>query len=115
MRKSPVYFLDIPFDERLEYITAEYGKFEKEKLVNAIIRIQKRLGGLETKMAINFLLENNHKECFRILLTYYDKWYAKGLNNRENLPALLNKIHCTGVDTKINIQKLLSCDIVVTS
>ena len=115
MRKSPVFFLDIPFEERLQFLTDEYGKFEKEKLVNAVIRIQKRLGGLETKNAINHLLENNHKDCFRILLTYYDKWYAKGLHNREDLPALLNKIPCTGVDTKINTQKLLSCDIVVPS
>ncbi|MBP6024408.1 tRNA 2-selenouridine(34) synthase MnmH [Ferruginibacter sp.] len=109
IRKCPVYFLDIPFEERLDYLTEEYGKFEKEKLVNAIIRIQKRLGGLETKNAINHLLENNHKECFRILLTYYDKWYKKGLYNRENLTALLNKIPCSGVDTSINAQKIVSC------
>jgi len=109
MRKSLVYFLDIPFEERLEYITEEYGKFEKEKLVNSIIRIQKRLGGLETKNAINHLLENDHKACFRILLTYYDKWYGKALYNRENISALLNKIPCTGVDTAVNTQKLLSC------
>ncbi len=109
IRKCPVYFLDIPFEERLDYLTEEYGKFEKEKLVNAIIRIQKRLGGLETKNAINHLLENNHKECFRILLTYYDKWYEKGLYNRENLTALLNKIPCSGVDTSINTQKIVSC------
>jgi tRNA 2-selenouridine synthase len=109
MRKSPVLFLDIPFEERLNYITEEYGKLEKEKLVNAIIRIQKRLGGLETKNAINHLLEDNHKECFRILLRYYDKWYGKALNNRENLSTLLNKIPCAGVDTLLNTEKLLSC------
>lgn len=111
MRKCPVYFLDIPFEERLDYLTKEYGKFTKEQLVNAIIRIQKRLGGLETKNAINFLLENNHKECFRILLTYYDKWYMKGLYNRENIEVLLNKIPCAGVDTEINTQKILACHI----
>jgi tRNA 2-selenouridine synthase len=110
MRKSPVYFLDIPFEERLNYLTEEYGKFEKEKLVNAIIRIQKRLGGLDTKNAVNYLLENNHKECFRILLTYYDKYYLKGLENRENLSSLLNKIPCSGVDTSVNTQNLLSCN-----
>jgi tRNA 2-selenouridine synthase len=108
MRNSPVSFLEIPFEERLNYLTEEYGKFEKEKLVNAIIRIQKRLGGLETKTAINYLLENNHKECFRILLTYYDKWYQKGLLNRENLPTLLNKIPCPGVDVKTITNSLLN-------
>lgn len=115
MRKSPVCFLDIPFEARLDYLVQEYGKIEKEKLVNAVIRIQKRLGGLETKHAINFLIENNHRECFRILLNYYDKWYGKALYNRENISALLNKIPCTGVDTETNIKKLLACIVVVSA
>lgn len=114
MRKSPVYFLDIPFEERLNYITAAYGKFEKEKLVNAIMRIQKRLGGLDTKNAINHLLENDHKACFRILLGYYDKLYQKALQNRENLSLLLNKIACSGVDTATNAQNILACDTITT-
>jgi tRNA 2-selenouridine synthase len=115
MRKSPVFFIDIPFEERLAYITTDYGKLKKENLKDSILRIQKRLGGLETKNAINFLAENNYTECFRILLSYYDKWYHKGLYNRENIAGLLNKIPCTGVDTQINTQKLLSCNIVSTT
>ena len=114
MRKAPVFFMDIPFEERLNYITEEYGKQRKDYLKDAIQRIQKRLGGLETKNALNFLEQNDCKECFRILLTYYDKWYHKGLYNRENISTLLNKIPCTGVDTPINTQKLLSCNIVST-
>ncbi len=112
MRKSPVFFIDIPFEARLEYITEEYGKQKKETLQEAILRIQKRLGGLETKNALRFLEENNYRECFRILLSYYDKWYHKGLYNRENISNLLNKIPCTGVDRKTNTQKILSCNIV---
>lgn len=112
MRKAPVFFIDIPFEHRLNYITEGYGKLKKEKLQEAILRIQKRLGGLETKNAIKFLEEDNIKECFRILLSYYDKWYNKGLQNRENLSLLLNKIPCAGVDTAINTQKLLSCNTV---
>lgn len=112
MRKAPVFFMDIPFEQRLDYITEEYGKQKKETLSEAILRIQKRLGGLETKNAVQFLEEDNYKECFRILLSYYDKWYYKGLQNRENLSSLLNKIPCTGVDTATNTQKLLSCNTV---
>ena len=115
MRKAPVFFIDIPFEERLDYITEDYGKIKKEILQDAILRIKKRLGGLETKNALLFLEENNYKECFRILLSYYDKWYVKGLHNRENIGNLLNKISCTGVDTKTNTQKLLSCNIVSVS
>ena len=94
MRKSPVYFFDIPFEKRLERIVKEYEQLGTEKLINCILRIQRRLGGLETKTAINFLLENNTIECFRILLRYYDKWYLKSLHNRENLNSLLVGISC---------------------
>ncbi len=104
MRKAPVCFVDIPFEERLNYLTDEYGVHEKSGLVNAIMRIQKRLGGLETKNAINFLLENNFKESFRILLHYYDKWYAKGLYNRENAEDLIKKIPASLVNTAQNIE-----------
>ncbi len=97
IRQKPLFFLDIPFDERLKHIVAEYGKFEKEKLVNAIIRIKKRLGGLETKEAINGLLEDRVEDSFRILLTYYDKGYLKAMHNREGLEALLQKIPCKTV------------------
>jgi tRNA 2-selenouridine synthase len=98
--------MDIPFEERLNYLTAEYGVHKKQDLVTAIMRIQKRLGGLETKNAINFLLEDNCKECFRILLTYYDKWYLKGLYNRENAVGLINKIEAEKVDAELNVKLL---------
>lgn len=105
MRKSQLYFLDISFEERLKNIVSTYGAFEREKLVNATTRIQKRLGGLETKKAIDFLCRENLQEGFSILLHYYDKLYAKSLQNRENITTGLNKIACETVDIN-NIQKL---------
>lgn len=108
MRKSLVYFIDIPFEERLDYLTKEYGTLVKQELVTAIMRIQKRLGGLETKNAINYLLENNPKESFRILLKYYDKWYEKGLYNRENSEELIQKIETQVVDSEINTIVLMN-------
>ena len=108
MRNKPIYFLDIPFEERLNFIVGNYGKFEKDKLVNAIIRIKKRLGGLETKTAINFLIEDNIKECFRVLLTYYDKFYMKSLQNRDNFSSLFNKIELDTVSADLNAEKILS-------
>jgi len=108
MRTKPVFFLDAPFEERLNHIVNEYGGFEKEKLVNAIIRIKKRLGGLETKTAINYLLEDNIKECFRILLTYYDKLYIKGLHNRENHETLTIKVPVCNINSVYNADRLLN-------
>jgi tRNA 2-selenouridine synthase len=108
MRKAPLYFLDLDFEQRLDYIVSGYGTFEKEKLINAIVRIQKRLGPLETKTAINHLLEDNIKECFRVLLLYYDKYYRRSLQARDRLEELLININCDKIDAKENAQKLLS-------
>jgi tRNA 2-selenouridine synthase len=98
MRQSPVYFLEIPFEERLKHIVEEYSKYDKETLLNCIGRIKERLGGLETKNAIAFLNEDNYIESFRILLKYYDKWYLKSLHNREDINSLLSIIPYEKID-----------------
>ena len=97
MRNSPVCFIDIPFEERLNYIVSVYGTIEKENLINSVIRIQKRLGGQEAKSAVNFILQDNIREAFSILLRYYDRCYNRSLLNRKNLDTLLNKISCSTV------------------
>jgi tRNA 2-selenouridine synthase len=97
LRSAPISFLDIPFEERLEHITAEYGQCEKDALGEAIQRISKRLGPLDTKNAFQFLHEDNYKECFRILLRYYDKHYLKGLHKRDELQSLLTNFACATV------------------
>ncbi len=94
MRSSSIFFLDIPFELRLEHIVQEYGRLDQEKVINAIERIQKRLGNQEAKTAIAHLCENKVSDCFRILLKYYDKYYLKGLYNREGLNSLLHEIAC---------------------
>jgi tRNA 2-selenouridine synthase len=100
MRNSVIYFLDIPFEERLNHINEEYGQLDTQKMIDAIVRIKERLGGLEAKNAINHLESNNTIESFRILLKYYDKWYLKGLHNREKINSLLHLIKCDSVTTE---------------
>ena len=103
MRESTLLFLEIPFEERLKNIVAEYGKGDTEKLVNAIIRIKKRLGGLETKTAINHLLEGDVAACFSILLLYYDKWYTKSITNlREHPESVLQTIPCANTEAALD-------------
>lgn len=106
MRLSSLYFIDIPFGERLHYLVEKYGKFDKKELVNAITRIQKRLGGLETKNAVNFLAADKILQCFEILLKYYDRCYNKGTQDRAGTGGLFY-IPCEKVT--INNLSFLSC------
>jgi len=97
MRRSPVYFLDIPFEERLDHIVEEYGQLDPGKLIDAIGRISQKLGHLNAKNAISLLNEGKIRESFDILLKYYDKFYFKSLHNRESINSLLHKIECKSV------------------
>jgi tRNA 2-selenouridine synthase len=97
MRKSLVYFLNIPFEERLKHIVKEYGCLDKQRLIDAIGRIREKLGGQHAKQAIQLLEEGNTEESFRILLKYYDKFYFRSLHNRENLNSLLHTVECKSV------------------
>jgi len=63
-------------------------------LAEAIERIGKRLGGLQTKQALQHLANDAVTECFSILLSYYDKHYMKALHNRDGVESLLTTITC---------------------
>ena len=93
MRNSTCYFMTIPFEQRLLFILEGYGKFDQQSLIEATERIQKRLGGLETKNAVEHIMQGELKEAFSILLKYYDKWYEKNAQNQvlpkvELIPVL---------------------------
>jgi tRNA 2-selenouridine synthase len=108
IRTCPVYFLDIPFEERLNYLVETYGKLDNTELGEAIKRIQKRLGGLETKTALQHLEEENLKDCFSILLKYYDKQYSKGLQNRPEPKPTVVTVETSSVNDIKNAELLLN-------
>lgn len=107
MRSAAVYFMNIPFNERLQHICEEYGRLDKSKMIEAVERIKKRLGGLEAKTATEFLEQGNTIEAFRILLTYYDKVYKKGLETRQNISEACHMINLNSVDAPSNSNYIL--------
>ena len=107
MRASICYFLNVPFDDRLDFIVRHYGEFDRTALIDATKRIEKRLGGLETKNAIQFLTENNIKEAFTILLKYYDKWYDKNLKPGVVPTLNLFNIDVHSVNATVNANILM--------
>jgi len=83
MRSSNVYFIDLPFEQRLKYILQEYGKFAAEQLETSITKISKRLGPEQTKNAIIALHAGDMQTALSYCLMYYDKTYTYGVSQRE--------------------------------
>ena len=92
MRRAKVYFVEKNFAERLKNIMVDYGTLPPIALQESIIKISKRLGGLETKNALLHLENNDLQSCFGILLHYYDKYYHKGLLGRDTPPSDIIKL-----------------------
>lgn len=97
MRQSPVWFVEIPFEERLTHLVQEYGGLDQERLLDAIGRISQKLGNLNAGTASTLLKQGEIRGCFEILLRYYDKFYFRSLHNREDLNSLLHSIVCKSV------------------
>lgn len=102
MRNSVCHFIIIPFEERLNFILQGYGSFDVQLLIDATLRIQKRLGGLETKNAVQFLNENNIIAAFAILLKYYDRWYEKNTLSASPPKLLVQQFNAEKVDPMNN-------------
>jgi tRNA 2-selenouridine synthase len=96
MRTAQVMFLDIPAADRAIYLANTYGLMDRELLTASILSIQKRLGGLDTRMAREALEEGNMILTAEILLRYYDKAYMHGLSKRE--PGTIITLWPSGFD-----------------
>jgi tRNA 2-selenouridine synthase len=83
MRIAPLIKLNIPHEERIRFLTQEYGKLNHDFLIECTQRIGKRLGPEQTRNAILAIQENRMADFIRLVLVYYDKTYKNGQNMRE--------------------------------
>jgi tRNA 2-selenouridine synthase len=83
MRVMPVYLMKIPLPERIKHLVYTYADLDPIKLADAIERISKRLGYDNAKFALEELENKNYDKVVMRSLVYYDKYYLRGLEKRE--------------------------------
>ncbi|MCY1723132.1 tRNA 2-selenouridine(34) synthase MnmH [Prolixibacteraceae bacterium Z1-6] len=105
MRSQPVIFLDIKREERARHLVNDYARADKAALADSINRIAKRLGGLDTKLALAHLEANEFFEVAMITLKYYDKYYLRGLQNRDH--DHIYPLELTTINFKQNAKQIL--------
>ena len=82
MQKAEVLFLEISKEERAKHLVSGYADCEDELLKESIERIAKRLGGLRTQQALEFLANGDYYNVALMTLNYYDKYYLRGLQKK---------------------------------
>ncbi|MBX7205797.1 MAG: tRNA 2-selenouridine(34) synthase MnmH [Bacteroidia bacterium] len=88
MSKAPLLVMKVPAEWRVANLVKGYGEANKELLVSAFKRIQKKLGGQHLQAALQALDDNNLETAAIIALRYYDKAYRFGLQTKVNLQVL---------------------------
>ena len=84
MKTAPVFFLDLPRHLRIQRLVKEYTIFPQESLKGSILRIQRKLGGLNVKLALESIDQKNCDNAVEIMLKYYDKTYTYMLDQRNH-------------------------------
>lgn len=88
---APYVFLDVTKEARIKHLVANYGYHPKEKIIEATLGIQKKLGGNETKEALAHIHAGHAEDAAYILLKYYDKRYQLSIEKHQ--PQI--KVHVT--------------------
>lgn len=83
MQTEKTVELQIEFEERLRFLTQEYGSLDPDFLIEATQRIRKRLGYDHAQFAIEAIREERISDFIRIVLKYYDKAYLRDLEKRN--------------------------------
>lgn len=83
MRKAVVLKIELDKQTRIQRLMKEYAVYDAKYLEHCILKISRRLGGQNTKQAIESLENGTLEDVADIALTYYDKSYHFGLDKRE--------------------------------
>lgn len=79
--------------ERIHLLLEDYGAVEDKALLEATVRLKKRLGGERTQQAVNFIQQGNLAAAVDMVLDYYDKAYRYDLKRRQ---VSIDSIDITG-------------------
>lgn len=80
---SPLYFVEVPMQTRIEHLLQTYGKFPPQQLSAALAKIEKRLGGQRSKEAQAALAQGDIAQTAQLALYYYDKAYLYATQKRQ--------------------------------
>ena len=105
MQETPAIILMMDVRIRLPRLLKEYSAFPAESLKASVIKISKRIGGDNTRDAIESIDSGNFARAIEITLGYYDKAYSFGLKKKVSKNIVIVKTDTD--DVGVNSMKVL--------
>lgn len=105
MQNTCAIVLMMDVKTRLPRLMEEYSAYPAESLKTSIMRISKRLGGDNTRDALEAVDAGNFARAVEITLYYYDKAYLFGLKKKNNSNIIYVETDSDNIET--NALKIL--------
>lgn len=83
IKSASLYFVDRPKSERIESLMADYGKYTPTQLIEATMKIERKLGGKRAHEVIESIRNGYLVKAIDISLEYYDAAYRFGLSKKK--------------------------------
>jgi tRNA 2-selenouridine synthase len=104
--QSPLIEIIKSDSERIGHITEEYAHLPSSELIEAVQRLQKKLGRKRTAEAMNDIDEQRHDSWIANMLLYYDKTYGFELESHKR--EQIFKLDLNNTDPEKSLQQLLA-------
>ncbi len=105
MQETPVIVLKMDIKTRMPRLLEEYSAYPVDSLKASIMKISRRLGGDNTKNAINAVDMRDFAKAIEITLYYYDKAYLYGLKKKDRTKVIYVETDTDEIAT--NARKIL--------
>lgn len=107
IRGGSLFFVKIPKEKRAKFLVTDYTQCDKQLLINAVVRISKRLGGQNVNKAVEMIKQNDFYNAALISLIYYDKSYEKGMRMRLSDKVIAINLPTTNAaENALEIEKI---------
>jgi tRNA 2-selenouridine synthase len=106
MQNAPTIVLMMDVKLRLPRLINEYSTYPNEALKGAVLRISKRLGGDNTRDALEAVEQGDYSKAIEITLRYYDKAYHFGLKRKSSKNLIFVETDTGDIET--NAMKILA-------
>lgn len=101
MRAAPLIVTEVPTEARIHRLVKEYTSTDRAELITATKRIAKKLTNPKLEKVLSFLEEDDFSAACKILLGYYDYYYDRGSDKRQN--KSIHFLPLTGFDVEADI------------
>jgi tRNA 2-selenouridine synthase len=105
MQEMPTIVIMMDVKTRLPSLLKEYSNYPREVLKVSLMKISKRLGGDNTRDAVNAVETGDFAKAIGIALHYYDKAYLFGLKKKHSGNIVFVETNTS--DIEINANKIL--------